>query len=204
MKITKQELSALLSGLRLMQDDPDIFVARGYCNEFEPLDDDEIERLCAALPAAFELVDGDPEATIEAATLRDRADHLCQAQPGYGTPAYRGDPLEAVGLRQQADAIDPPAPTYAPPPEGTPLGVFSVRFLRSSLNSDAYRIDLRAASVEDAEAKFEAWARGEIELTDSEAETERHVKDYGIYDTHGDPEIEPGGETICEEEPEAA
>ena len=34
--------------------------------------------------------------------LRERSRKICQAQPGYGTPAYRGDPYEAVALQQQA------------------------------------------------------------------------------------------------------
>jgi hypothetical protein len=27
---------------------------------------------------------------------------ICRAQPGYGTPSYRGDPYEAVSLQQKA------------------------------------------------------------------------------------------------------
>jgi hypothetical protein len=38
----------------------------------------------------------------EAATLLQRATGICRKQPGYGTPAYRGDPWEAVALQQQA------------------------------------------------------------------------------------------------------
>lgn len=37
---------------------------------------------------------------------RQQAQELCEAQPGYGTPSYRGDPLEAVGLRQAADRLE--------------------------------------------------------------------------------------------------
>jgi hypothetical protein len=39
-----------------------------------------------------------------AATLEAKASAICEAQPGYGTPAYRGDPYEAVALQQQAAA----------------------------------------------------------------------------------------------------
>lgn len=28
---------------------------------------------------------------------------ICRAQPGYGTPSYRGDPCEAVALQQRAE-----------------------------------------------------------------------------------------------------
>lgn len=38
--------------------------------------------------------------------LRRRANEICKAQPGYGSPAYRGDPWQAIALRQQADRLD--------------------------------------------------------------------------------------------------
>lgn len=45
--------------------------------------------------------------TERAAGLRARAKVICEAEPGYGTPAYRGDPYEAVALQQEADRIEP-------------------------------------------------------------------------------------------------
>lgn len=39
----------------------------------------------------------------QAAALRSEAARLCEAEPGHGTPAYRGDPMRAVSLQQQAD-----------------------------------------------------------------------------------------------------
>ena len=44
------------------------------------------------------------------ATLRARAQAIREAQPGYGTDQYRGDPLEAVGLDQRADELEGKAP----------------------------------------------------------------------------------------------
>lgn len=37
------------------------------------------------------------------AQLRAEADAICRAEPGHGTGLYRGDPLEAVALQQEAD-----------------------------------------------------------------------------------------------------
>ena len=41
-----------------------------------------------------------------ARTLRAEARALCRAQPGYGSPSYRGDPYEAVALQQHADWLE--------------------------------------------------------------------------------------------------
>jgi hypothetical protein len=38
-------------------------------------------------------------------TLQARARKICRAQPGYGTPHYRGDPYEAVALQQEAERL---------------------------------------------------------------------------------------------------
>jgi hypothetical protein len=37
--------------------------------------------------------------------LLEQARKLCEAEPGYGTGFYRGDPYEAVLLQQEADAL---------------------------------------------------------------------------------------------------
>jgi hypothetical protein len=37
--------------------------------------------------------------------LEAKARAICEAQPGYGSPAYRGDPMEAVALQQQAERM---------------------------------------------------------------------------------------------------
>lgn len=38
--------------------------------------------------------------------LRKKARDICKAQPGYGTPGYRGDPYEAVALQQEAERLE--------------------------------------------------------------------------------------------------
>lgn len=38
--------------------------------------------------------------------LRAEAQAICAAQPGYGTPRYRGNPYEAVALEQHADRLE--------------------------------------------------------------------------------------------------
>jgi hypothetical protein len=45
------------------------------------------------------------ERNKRARELRAKARAICQAEPGYGTPAYRGDPLEAVALQQEAERL---------------------------------------------------------------------------------------------------
>jgi hypothetical protein len=51
---------------------------------------------------------------VKAAELRAEALAICKAQPGYGSPAYRGDPYEAIILQQQADRLAP-APAWPCP-----------------------------------------------------------------------------------------
>lgn len=49
-------------------------------------------------------------------SLWARARKICRAQPGYGTPAYRGDPYEAVALYQKAERLYwKHAASYGPP-----------------------------------------------------------------------------------------
>jgi hypothetical protein len=44
---------------------------------------------------------------LELATrLRAQAKAICEAQPGYGTPSYRGDPYNAVAIREFAEHLD--------------------------------------------------------------------------------------------------
>lgn len=45
-------------------------------------------------------------AHITARRLRARATAICK-QAGAGQPGYRGDPLEAVALQQEAQRISP-------------------------------------------------------------------------------------------------